>query len=222
MRGIALLILSCLAIALAGRVQAFDPNDPSINQRCPGNAEWDKQVEAYHQTLPTVAPSDPALSARLVKLGFDDQKARQFNWSADDKKAIAHVNAVDKRNMSAVRQIIAKYGVPSLHLVGSAGMNALFFIVQHSDDYAFQAKMLKVFQSRQDSGIPLDEIAILEDRVLVHQGKPQIYGSQFTMEDGKLIQDQVEDLDHVDERRKTMFLAPIEVYKCVLAVVAGM
>jgi hypothetical protein len=61
-------------------------------------------------------------------------------------------------------------------------------------------------------------MALLKDRVLMHQGKPQIYGSQFNSDGDKWVLYDLEDPSHVDERRKSVHLMPLEMNKCAMAV----
>ena len=55
----------------------------------------------------------------------------------------------------------------------------------------------------------LRNIAYLEDRVKVHTGQPQVYGTQFKLIDGKFIPDEIEDPQQVDERRKEMCMTTL-------------
>jgi hypothetical protein len=56
-------------------------------------------------------------------------------------------------------------------------------------------------------------LALLEDRVAIGEGRPQIYGSQLYQEgDGPLIVQAMEDPDHVDERRASIGLPPMAEY----------
>ena len=62
---------------------------------------------------------------------------------------------------------------------------------------------------------PLEEIikedlAYLADRVRVNTDRPQIFGTQFTEVDGKFIPKEIEDPEHVDERRHAMGLGTLE------------
>ena len=54
------------------------------------------------------------------------------------------------------------------------------------------------------------------DRMLVDQGKPQIYGSNFVTENGRLVMSPVEDPGKLDERRKAAGLPPISEYMKML------
>ena len=56
------------------------------------------------------------------------------------------------------------------------------------------------------------EYAEFVDRLRVHEGKLQIYGSNFETKDGKLVMTPVRDPKKLDARRKAMGLPPIAEY----------
>ena len=56
------------------------------------------------------------------------------------------------------------------------------------------------------------DLAYLTDRVLLAEGKKQIYGTQFMQVDGKSEPRPMEDPEHVDDRRKEVGLEPIAEY----------
>ncbi len=60
--------------------------------------------------------------------------------------------------------------------------------------------------------MPADQAALLIDRVLVGDGFPQRFGTQFTMVDGRLVLDSVENEGSLEERRKSMGLPTMEEY----------
>jgi hypothetical protein len=56
-------------------------------------------------------------------------------------------------------------------------------------------------------------IAYLEDRVRVGEGRPQFYGTQFYADEaGNIGPRPIEDPDHVDERRQAVGLQPLSEY----------
>ena len=62
-----------------------------------------------------------------------------------------------------------------------------------------------------------DQFALLTDRVLVEQGKPQIYGTQLNgVEGGELKLAPSEAPQKVDQRRKEMGMPPLADYLCVV------
>jgi len=56
-------------------------------------------------------------------------------------------------------------------------------------------------------------VAYIEDRVLVAEGKKQLYGTQFTVHDGKLVPQPIEDEENLDRRRAGVGLEPFAEYR---------
>jgi hypothetical protein len=62
----------------------------------------------------------------------------------------------------------------------------------------------------QNGELPKGDLAKSIDRMLVVEGKPQRYGTQFKLIAGDLVPDPIEDRDHLDERRAQMGLDSFE------------
>jgi hypothetical protein len=56
------------------------------------------------------------------------------------------------------------------------------------------------------------DFALLQDRVLVKEGQPQIYGTQFKIKGNDLIPDPIEDEPNVDRRRADVGLPSLAEY----------
>ena len=50
------------------------------------------------------------------------------------------------------------------------------------------------------------------DRLRLHQGKKQLYGSGFEFKDGKLVLSPTEDIKNLENRRKKISLPPMAEY----------
>lgn len=57
--------------------------------------------------------------------------------------------------------------------------------------------------------------------MLLHEGLPQRYGTQFTLEDGRLVLHPVEEEAGLDDRRRSMDLPTMEGYMRVVEEVYG-
>jgi len=57
--------------------------------------------------------------------------------------------------------------------------------------------------------------------VLLHEGLPQRYGTQFMLEDGRLVLHPVEEEAGLDDRRRSMDLPTMEEYMRVVEEVYG-
>ncbi|WP_338420163.1 DUF6624 domain-containing protein [Xanthomonas sontii] len=162
-------------------------------------------------------PLRQALLARVEKDQAVRQKAiDEGNTPASWQQTVA----VDQDNTAWLKAMVAKKGWPTRTSVGEDGAKAAFLIAQHATlDPAFQEQVLALMQSAlaQKEADPSD-VAMLQDRVLLHQGKPQLYGTQFKTEpDGTMVLDRTQDIDRLDARRATMGLPPIAEYKASLS-----
>jgi hypothetical protein len=57
------------------------------------------------------------------------------------------------------------------------------------------------------------QVALTVDRVLMNDGKKQLYGSQFKFTGSGMEVVPIEDPEHLDERRAQMGLGPFEEYR---------
>lgn len=117
--------------------------------------------------------------------------------------------AIDAANMKRLAEIIDTYGWPGLRFAGAASQTA-FLVLQHAD-HASQRKYLPLLHDAVHRHDALGgHLALLEDRVLVADGKAQRYGSQLS--GNPLRFDPIEDEAHVDERRRSIGLEPLADY----------
>lgn len=81
----------------------------------------------------------------------------------------------------------------------------------HSERYS------PIVQSAGDAGeLHAALVALGIDHMLVRQGKPQLYGTQFHEVDGRLVPEPIQDPEHVDERRAKVGLQPLAEYASLL------
>jgi len=142
----------------------------------------------------------------------DLSKAKATAAQVDSAIKAAHI--ADSLNIIKVTQIIDKYGWLGPQDVGMNGSQALFLVIQHAN-LATQQKYLPMIRTAVKDGKTLSSnLALLEDRVNMRQGKNQIYGSQVfrNKSTGKMCFYPIANPDHVDERRKTIGLQPIADY----------
>ena len=155
----------------------------------------------------------PSLCADLLKMQDQDQMVRRkLIVGADNSSVDAEMNKVDGENQRRLEEIVAKLGWPSDKQVGRRASGAAWTIVQHAS-LSFQQRLLPVLQRAADNG-QMDRglLAFTVDRVRLGEGKPQLYGTQFSESNGRLVPRPIEDEAHVDERRKEVGLQPIAEY----------
>jgi hypothetical protein len=152
------------------------------------------------------------LRAELLRRVAADQEARRTL----DTEAMA---AADGENLPWLRQLIADVGWPGKSRVGEVGADAAWLLAQHADrDPAFQRRCLDLLTAAVGRGeATVVQQAYLTDRVLLHEGNPQEYGTQAIAREGRFEARNLRDPDHVDERRASVGLGPLAGYLAQLA-----
>lgn len=104
--------------------------------------------------------------------------------------------------------MLSEHGWPGHRLVGEAAAHAAWLLAQHAPP-DFQEECLPLLEdavARGDAS-PAD-LAYLMDRVLIHRGQPQIYGTQYLVRGGVLTLWTVQEPGGLDERRAALGLEP--------------
>jgi hypothetical protein len=118
------------------------------------------------------------------------------------------------KNLTIVVKILDEYGWLGEENIGHRGNMALFLVIQHSGIDA-QSKYLPVMRDavRKGNASPAN-LALLEDRVALRQGRRQIYGTQLAFDEktNEAYIEPLEDPDNVDKRRAEMGLEPLQDY----------
>lgn len=116
----------------------------------------------------------------------------------------------DYANMEIVANVIEKCGMPN----SPRAAKAIFMVVQHNHNI-HQKKHIEAFRAAAQKGsIAKSSLALMEDRMPTHEGKPQLYGTQVRRrpneEQWELFE--LADPERVDQRRAEMGLGPIKPY----------
>ena len=137
----------------------------------------------------------------LSEVYESDQRIRKSN------ELIKHAKE-DHRNQELVISIIEKCGMPTLNEVTQKHMNAIWLGLQHTDEKIRQKYFPQIEKAVENGDLSKQQYALMKDRILMDEGKPQIYGSQIKK--GKLYK--LENPETVNERRKEMGMGTIEDY----------
>jgi hypothetical protein len=133
------------------------------------------------------------------------------------KELVASLESIDRQNTLRMKSIIKEYGWPGPGLVGWDGSEAAFVLIQHAD-HLTQKELLPVMQKAYWTGyLSGPNYALFIDRVLVEDGKPQIYGSRARpfnqWEAGEPVLYPIDDEPNVDNRRAEVGLSPLKEYR---------
>jgi hypothetical protein len=162
---------------------------------------------------------DKALIARLQAIHERDQKPRHDFLFAYQTKAVDLLDSLvremqiaDSVNLIEIQDILQTYGFPSKTIVGTNN-SVIWLVIQHSDVEFQKAYYPMLRQAAEEGELSWDNIALLEDRIAMHEGRPQRYGSQVVENsEGELVIYTLLDKDSVDIWRAAVGLPPLEEY----------
>lgn len=166
---------------------------------------------------------DKPLKQRLEKIYVQDQTLRQLYRDAENKFGRDSeemnyfwklVSAQDSLNEIEVMKIIDDHGWVAKSLVGGQANTTLWLVIQHAP-IEVQEKYLPLLKESVIAGESRgSHLALLEDRIQMRNGKPQIYGSQIVSdpETSEQIVYEIWEPEYVNQRRKEVGLGPIEDY----------
>jgi hypothetical protein len=210
-----------VALAAACRSESSGAAAPALSAASSLSASPSSKTGAARaNTAPGEAPraagTDEALASELIALGQAEQALRRKlsdSRGAPDLATLHELSALDERNTQRLIAIVDARGWPTRSLVGVPASGAAWLILQHSPDQEFQQRMLPELERLMRAGeVRGAEYALLYDRVQMHAGRPQRYGSQFVTRDGVMAMHECEEPARLDERRASVGLGPIADY----------
>lgn len=181
---------------------------------------WNDAQKLKLSTVQNAKPSlDLGLKRRLDSIAVLDQKFRnlmkeetQEGRAALGKKmglSEAEYNGdlwklqsvIDSVNILYVEQILKTRGYPGKSMVGEPTNTAAWNVLQHSEKIGEYLPMVK--KAGEAGELPMNLVAMMEDRYLMYENKPQIYGTQGRVENnGERFIWPIENPESVNERRK--------------------
>lgn len=165
---------------------------------------------------------DQAAREQMIELmkrhgGMIRQKELNVEQKEEFDRISGAVSRIDRENTAWLKEIIDQQGFPTISKVGKDGSNAVWLLIQHADaDQKFQRFCLDLMSKLPKEEISQGNLAYLTDRVLLAEGKKQIYGTQFSLNDGKVLPRPIEDEANVDKRRIAMGLSPLADYAKII------
>jgi len=167
--------------------------------------------------------SDSALKRELEQMGAEDQTLRlllptvteRFGRGSDEHTFIwSLIHRQDTICEKRLTQILDQYGWLGKSRVGAKANQSIWLIIQHAE-LETQEKYLPLLRASVENGESEGwHLAYLEDRVLMRNGKNQLYGTQSKWDDSaqKNRIHTIDDVKNVNKRRKKLGLDPVEDY----------
>lgn len=156
------------------------------------------------------------LSQELVAMAETDLSVRDeliADGSLGSHGYHPRMEAVHIDNAARLAAIIEQYGWPGKSLVGEEGAWAAWLIAQHAiGNPPFMRHCLSLLkQAASNNEVIPWQTAMLEDRIRMYEGNPQIYGTQFEpSRDGELNPYPIENPESVNDRRRAVGLNTLE------------
>lgn len=155
-------------------------------------------------------PDYAALTRELEEVYNIDQSIRHIDWDtiSSPEASIAYskkMMAIDSVNQTRVIPIIEQYGWLPQSRIGEKAASAIFYVVQHSNIGTIEKYLPQMEELAKKGEASATDAAKMRDRLLMFQGKKQIYGTQAASwvrpEGGQVIWP-IEDVENVNKRRK--------------------
>ena len=126
----------------------------------------------------------------------------------------AYKQEIAKDNYEMMLQLLDKYGWPQYSKVGKIAADAPLLIINHHEEDAIREKYInQIKQSCLNNEGSCIEYAKIQDRILVNNNQPQLYGMQFRYNDQRALEPfPIKDPEYVDQRRKAIGLEPLSIY----------
>jgi len=165
-------------------------------------AECDQAVQTA--TYAKMHRDDQALRGRYIAILEKENRNEPVDPKEKDQLEVT-ISNTDESNQRTLNHLIASCGWPGSLDKNRAAFSA-FLIIQHGElDY--QLKHLDLVKAANKRGeIPSRTLAMLIDRILVRQNKPQLYGTEFEYGSNKVAP--IADPKNLNQRRKKMGLPP--------------
>jgi hypothetical protein len=185
---------------------------------------WEKVLEKVQSNLDFYEKDfDKPLKAQLESIYVRDQTLRQLYREAEEKFGDGSdemnyfwqlVSEQDSINELEVVKILEENGWVGRSQVGGQANMALWLVIQHAP-LEIQEKYLPLLKASVLEGESQgSHLAMLEDRILMFNQKPQTYGSQIVPDEatGKMKVYEIREPEYVNHRREEVGLGPIEDY----------
>lgn len=161
---------------------------------------YEKFVE--NTPLPTTKTHCDSLKERISLLFKQDQELRNGTYSYT-KDIQIQISAIS---------IIEHCGWDLIERADKENIYSLFIIIQHADKYT-RNKYFKKFEEYSQRGyISRKSLALMQDRMLMDNNLPQIYGTQIIGKNGKQFIWPIQNAERVDERRLKIGLDSLSIY----------
>ncbi len=156
------------------------------------------------------------LRQELLAMRTEDRTVRQelIDSGKLGGPYVPRMEEVHRKNAARLRELIELYGWPADPVAGQDGAEAAWLIAQHAvGEPDFQRYVLALLRAcAAENRVPAWHAAYLEDRIAMHEGRPQRYGTQWVQDptDGRYRPWSLADAGRVNGLRGEVGLKPMQ------------
>lgn len=156
-------------------------------------------------------PDYTLLKQELEAIHDLDQGVRDVDWDSIESDStvrmayITKMQRTDSTNQAKVLPILEKHGWLPKSKIGEKAADAIFYVVQHSNTETIEKYLPQMEEMARKGEASGTGAAMMRDRLLMFQGKKQLYGTQavnYIRDDGKHVIWPIEDVENVNKRRR--------------------
>lgn len=183
-----------------------DVKEAIVRRATAEDKELQKRIQEAFNYLPPIEIIDIDCSQKqeILQTVYESDQGTRTNGTMDPE--------IDRKNLTTVISLIENCGMPTLEEVNETQMSAIWLTIQHGDHENRKKYFPLLEQSAKNGDLRSTEIAMMKDRILMGDGKPQVYGTQITQKDGQWVLYELSDPESVNKRRTEIGFGPIEDY----------
>lgn len=155
----------------------------------------------------------------IIKLDQEPRSRLMAAWQNNPTDTLLHrsigreIWRNDSINQIRVLEILENYD-----LEFGEENEVVWAVIQHSNLELQQKYLPKFIAAAKDRRLKGEFVAVMQDRIAIWSGKPQIYGSQGGCnEDGVFVPSEIEDIENVNARRASIGMVPLEEYITIMS-----
>lgn len=174
-------------------------------------------------SLSVLAQSVEEVKQELLHMMELDQQGREELLELENefgreskqvKSAWEEQRKIDSKNVAKLEEIIEDFGWPGITTFGREAATSAFLILQHAE-LGTQKEYLSLFREAVNEGEARgSSYALLYDRILMREGKKQLYGSQLKRDKatGHYYVWPIHNEESLEKRRRKMKMMPMKEY----------
>lgn len=156
----------------------------------------------------------PDIARILDSVYLVDQSTRSLQKNEHVAKSNLPAEIIQSRNLTLIDSLYQTYGWLSTREVGYNASLVQFLVIQHADLKNMQQRFARIQQAVESCLLAPENLALMEDKILVFKGLKQKYGSQLQYDQTirKYVPLPIDQEDSVDARRFQLGMISLQAY----------